>query len=114
MAPAIAIGADSRPPGSASRSSSPKAMNPPNATAEPGRLPVGPGGCHRVERIGHRDDPRELGNLVAGEAHRVAAAVHALMVVHDARERLIQESDLPDDLQAAHGMQLDGRVLLLR
>src|ERR1035441_5243786 len=81
---------------------------------DPARLPVGPGGCHRVERIGHRDDPRELGNLVAGEAHRVAAAVHALMVVHDARERLIQESDLPDDLQAAHGMQLDGRVLLLR
>src|SRR5207248_6784673 len=25
--------------------------------------PVGAGGCHRVERIGHRDDPCELGEL---------------------------------------------------
>ncbi len=33
IAPTMAMGADSRPPGSASRSSSPSAMKPPNARA---------------------------------------------------------------------------------
>ena len=84
-----------------------------DGVADPGRLPVGAGGGHRVERVGHGDDPRELGNLVPGESHRIAAAVHPLMVVHDPGQRLVQEADLPDDLQAPHRMQLDGGVLLL-
>ena len=75
--------------------------------------PVGPGGCHRVEGVGHRDHPGELGDLVAGQAHRVALAVHPLVMMHDAVERLVEEPDLPDDLQAAHRVQLDRGQLLL-
>ena len=52
-------------------------------------------------------------DLVAGEAHRVAAAVHPLVVVHDPGQRLVEEADFADDLQPAHRMQLDRRVLLL-
>ena len=80
---------------------------------DPPGAPVGPGRGHRVERVGHRDHPGELGDLVAGQAHRVALAVHPLVVVHDAVQRLGQEADLPDDLQAAHRVQLDGGELLL-
>ena len=77
------------------------------------RAAVGPGGGHRVERVGDREHPGELGDLVARQAHRVAPAVDPLVVVHDPGQRLVEEPDLPDDVQAAHRVQLDRRVLLL-
>ena len=44
----------------------------------PGRArTVGRVGGHRVEGVGHGDDPGELRDLVAGQAHRVARAVDA-------------------------------------
>ena len=35
------------------------------------------------------------------------------MMVHEPGERLIEEADLPDDVQPAHGVQLNGRVLVV-
>ena len=74
---------------------------------------VGPGGGHRVERVSDRDDPGELRDLLAREPHRVAEPVEALVVVHDPRDRLVEELDLADDLQALHRVALDRRELAL-
>src|SRR5580693_6642544 len=74
---------------------------------------VGPGGGHGVERVGHGQHPGELGDLVAGQAHRVATAVDPLVMMHDPGHGLIEEPDLPHDVQAAHRVQLDRLVLLL-
>jgi hypothetical protein len=74
--------------------------------------PVRTGRGHRVEGVGHRDDPREFGDLAGGQAERVALAVHPLVVMHDAGQRFLQEPDLPDDLKAAHRMKLDGGQFL--
>ena len=74
--------------------------------------PVGAGRGHAVEGVGHRQHPGELGDLVPRQAHGVTPAVDALVVVHDAGQRLVQEADLPDDFEPAHRVQLDGGVLL--
>ena len=66
-----------------------------------------------LERVRDPDHPCELGDLVSGQPQRVAAAVDPFVVVHDPGERLVQEPDLPHDLQPAHGVQLDGGVLLV-
>ena len=48
-----------------------------------------------------------------GQAHRVAEAVEPLVVVHDPGDRLVQELDLADDLEAPHRVQLDRGELVL-
>ena len=77
------------------------------------RAPVGAVGGHRVEGVRHREHPGELGDLVARQPHRVAPAVDPLVVVHDPGERLVEEADLPDDVEPAHRVQLDGGVLVV-
>ena len=53
------------------------------------------------------------GICVPGQAHRVAEAVDPLVVVHDPGERLVEELDLADDLEAPHRVQLDRGELVL-
>ena len=50
------------------------------------RHPVGPGGGHRLERVGDVEDPGELRDLVADQPVRVARAVVPLVVVADDRQ----------------------------
>src|SRR5262245_18720503 len=66
--------------------------------------PIGTSGCDRIERVGDRDDPGQFRNFSTNEAHRVSAAIEALMVVHDAGQCLSQEADIADNLQTAHRM----------
>ena len=47
-------------------------------------LRYGPGGGHRAERVGDRDDPRDERDRLAREAVDVASAVPSLVVVADA------------------------------
>ena len=62
------------------------------------RHPVGPGGRHRLERVGHVQDPGQQRDLVADQAVRVARPVVPLVVVADDRQLARQPLDLLDDL----------------
>lgn len=44
---------------------------------------IGPRTGHRVKRVGDRDDQRAERDLIAGQAIRIAFAIHALMMVAD-------------------------------
>src|SRR5438552_10016077 len=52
------------------------------------RLPVGPGGEHRVERVGDMDDACSERDLLPGQPVRIPLAVEALVVVPDRRNRV--------------------------
>ena len=67
--------------------------------------PVDPARRHRVVGVDHAEKPRHLGDLVARETVRVAAAVIALVMVAHAGHVSVVEKSL-DDLGA------DGRMLL--
>src|SRR5688572_23662318 len=69
--------------------------------------PVGASRGHGVEGVGNGDDPGELRDVLACQSHRVAATVQALVVVPDAGDRLVEELELADDLDALPGVPLD-------
>src|SRR5699024_5497029 len=76
-------------------------------------LSVRPCGGEAVEDVGDTDDPGGFGDLHSHQAHGVAATVQSFVVVPNPVQGLVQETDLPDDLVATRGMQLDGRVFLV-
>src|SRR6185369_13259441 len=55
---------------------------------------------HRVEGVGDMDDPRDERDLVTEQAVGIAPAVHALVVVADARNDLVEVAEPLDDPRA--------------
>ena len=78
------------------------------------RRAVGVAGRHHVVGVCDGDDPRQLGNLVAGQAARIAFAVDPLVVGDDdLRDRPIA-IERGDDAGALLGVALDQHPVLVR
>ena len=59
---------------------------------------IGPGGGHRVERVGDRDDAGELRNLLGRQTVWIAKPVNALVVVANWRDEIAELAGaLPDE-----------------
>ena len=58
------------------------------------------------------DDARAEGDLLSGDAVRIAGAVEALVVVADRRDRVLEEAEAVDDARALVGMALHERPLV--
>ena len=77
------------------------------------RVAIGVAGGHHVVGVGDGDDPGQLGDLVAGEAARIALAVDALVVGEDDLADRLVAVDLRDDPRALGGVGLDRLPLLV-
>ena len=75
------------------------------------RAPVRPFAGHRVVAVHHAEHARDLGDVHAGEAVRVPAAVEVLVVVPHAGHELVAE-ERPRDLGADAGVLADELPLL--
>ena len=71
------------------------------------RRPVRTIGDHRVERVGHRDDPRLDRDRRARQAVRITVTVPALVVVQDAIHADAERPDAAQHLRAGHRVLAD-------
>ena len=78
------------------------------------RHPIRPLGGHRLEGVGHVEDPGELRDLVADQAVRIARAVVPLVVVANDRQLRGELRDRRDDLGAEHRMGVHHHPLVAR
>src|SRR5215813_5744004 len=69
---------------------------------------------HRVERVGHSDDSRNQGDVVALEAVRIALAVVPLVMMPYRLGLAREELQRLEDLVADHRMGADQLELLFR
>ena len=76
--------------------------------------PVRPRGRHRLERVRHVQDSRQLRNLVAHQAIRVPRAVVPLVMVPNDRQLRRQLRDVGDDVRPDHGVAVHQRSLVFR
>ena len=77
------------------------------------RRAVGVARGHHVVGVGDRDDPRELGDFVAGEAARVALAVDPLVVGEDDLRHRPVAVERGDDAGALLRVALDQHPVLV-
>ena len=77
------------------------------------RLAVWAGRRHRRERVGHREDPADQRDVVAGEAVEIAATVDPLVVVPDAGSHGVDVGDVADDHVAERDVLLHDLELLV-
>ena len=78
------------------------------------RLAVRPWRDHRVERVGDREDPGLDRDAASAQPRRVAAAVPALVVEEDVRERVVEPPQRQDEPRAGGRVAPDLRDLLER
>jgi hypothetical protein len=78
------------------------------------RQPVGARRRHRLEGVGHVEDPRQHRDLVAHQAVRIARAVVPLVVVPNDRQLRGQLRHRGDDVRADHRVRVHDRALFAR
>ena len=82
--------------------------------AEVHLLPVDTVCGHRVESVGHADDPGIQRDLFAFEPLRISAAVIPLMVEFRALNHVVQQGEVAQDLRALDRMGFHHGIFLIR